>query len=94
MPGSLNIPHTVLLDPNTGAFLDPDRLREIFQHKGVDASKPIISSCGTGVTATVVDTALAEAGYSPDLHRVYDGSWTEWAQRVKPGENLIEKEET
>ncbi|KAF2103487.1 Rhodanese-like protein [Rhizodiscina lignyota] len=93
MPNSLNIPHTTLLDPKTGAFLPTEKLKQIFQEKGVDPSKPIISSCGTGVTATVVDTALTEAGFNPDTRQVYDGSWTEWAQRVKQGENLIVKEE-
>jgi thiosulfate/3-mercaptopyruvate sulfurtransferase len=43
------------------------------------------------VTATVIDAALTEAGFSLENRRIYDGSWTEWAQRVKPEDNLIRK---
>ncbi|KAJ8122130.1 hypothetical protein O1611_g9920 [Lasiodiplodia mahajangana] len=93
MPGSINIPFSDVLDPKTKAFLPKDQLRKIFEQKGVDPSKPIISSCGTGVTAVVIDTALEEAGYgSAENRRVYDGSWTEWAQRVEPSDNLIIKD--
>lgn len=93
IPGSKSVPVPELLDPTTKAFLPPDELRRIFQQKGVDPEKPIISSCGTGVTATVIDAALTVAGYGEGSRRIYDGSWTEWAQRVKPGENLIIKDE-
>lgn len=92
MPGSLSVPVPSLLDPKTKALLPGEELRKIFESKGVDPSKPIISSCGTGVTATVIDAALIEAGYGDGSRRIYDGSWTEWAQRVKPSDNLIVKE--
>ncbi|KAK1753439.1 Rhodanese-like domain-containing protein [Echria macrotheca] len=94
MPGSINIPFDAVLDPETKAFLPADKLREIFTKKGVDPERPIISSCGTGVTACVIDTALREAQYGPaEKRKVYDGSWTEWAQRVKPTDSLIRKVE-
>ena len=93
MPGATSIPHSELLDPETKAFLSPEELRKVFQQKGVDPKMPIISSCGTGVTATVIDTALIEAGYGDSGRQVYDGSWTEWAQRVQPSDNLIVKSE-
>jgi thiosulfate/3-mercaptopyruvate sulfurtransferase len=77
MPGAINIPFTALLDPETKAFLPKDQLKKIFEEKGVSPDKPIISSCGTGVTAVVIETALEEAGYgSPEKRKVYDGSWT------------------
>lgn len=77
MPGSINIPFDAVLDPATKAYLPAEKLRALFQEKGVDPAKPIISSCGTGVTACVIETALEEAGYgSPASRRVYDGSWT------------------
>lgn len=77
MPGSINIPFTDVLDPKTKTFLPKDQLQKLFQDKGVKPDKPIISSCGTGVTAVVVDTALNEAGFgTPGARRVYDGSWT------------------
>ncbi|KAI0881438.1 thiosulfate sulfurtransferase [Annulohypoxylon maeteangense] len=94
MPGSINIPFSAVLDPKTKAFLPKEQLQKLFKEKGVDPSKPIISTCGTGVTAVVVDTALEEAGYgTPETRRVYDGSWTEWAQRVITSDSLIRKDE-
>lgn len=94
MPGSTSVPVLDLLDSQTKAFLPADKLRAVFESKGVDPTKPIISSCGTGVTAAVIDAALIEAGVgSNDGRRLYDGSWTEWAQRVQTTDNLIVKNE-
>lgn len=77
MPGAINIPFTALLDPETKAFLPKDQLKKIFEEKGVSPEKPIISTCGTGVTAVVIETALEEAGFgTPEKRKVYDGSWT------------------
>ncbi|KAI0442004.1 Rhodanese-like domain-containing protein [Xylaria telfairii] len=93
MPGAINISFSEVLDPTTKTFLPKDQLKKLFEQKGVDPSKPIISSCGTGVTAAVIDAALEEAGYgSAESRRIYDGSWTEWAQRVEPSDNLIIKD--
>lgn len=91
MPGSKSLPHSALLDPQSGAFLPPHKLQEIFIERGVSGDTPIISSCGTGVTAAVVDAALADAGYPQEMRRIYDGSWTEWAQRAGGSEGLIVK---
>ncbi|KAL2835410.1 Rhodanese-like domain-containing protein [Aspergillus pseudoustus] len=92
IPGSKSLPFQELLDPETKAFLPPDELRNIFEARDLDATKSIISSCGTGVTATIIETALGLAEFGdPGLRRVYDGSWTEWAQRVKPTDGLIKK---
>ncbi|CZT24539.1 probable thiosulfate sulfurtransferase [Ramularia collo-cygni] len=93
IPGSKSVPVPDLLDPKTKAFLPPDELRRIFQQRGVDPEKPIVSSCGTGITATVIDAALTVAGYGEGSRRIYDGSWTEWAQRVKQSDNLIVKDD-
>lgn len=93
IPTSQPVPVPELLDPQTKTFLSPEKLREVFKKRGVDPEKPIISSCGTGVTATIIDAALTEAGYGDGVRRIYDGSWTEWAQRVKPADNLIHKSE-
>jgi thiosulfate/3-mercaptopyruvate sulfurtransferase len=89
IPGSINIPFPELLDPNNKTLLPADQLREVFQQKGVDPTSPIISSCGTGVTAAVIETALEESGYASGRRQLYDGSWMEWAQRVQPSDNLI-----
>ena len=78
MPGSLNLPYATLLNPD-GTMLDADRLRAILTRFGVDATRPVVTTCGTGVTATILTLALRRAGL-PD-GAVYDGSWTEWASR-------------
>ncbi|KAF4125217.1 thiosulfate/3-mercaptopyruvate sulfurtransferase [Geosmithia morbida] len=92
MPGSINIPFPDLLDPETKTYKSPEELTRYFESKGVDPAKPIISSCGTGVTACIINEALEIAGYgSAETRKVYDGSWTEWAQRVRPSDNLIVK---
>lgn len=77
MPGSINVPVPELLDPQTGAFLPDQELRRLFESKGLDPEKPIISSCGTGVTAAVIDASLGAAAFGqPNTRRLYDGSWT------------------
>ena len=77
MPGAINIPFDAVLDPNSKAFLPAETLRGIFQKTGIDPEKPIISSCGTGVTACIIDTALQEAQFGmPGSRKIYDGSWT------------------
>jgi thiosulfate/3-mercaptopyruvate sulfurtransferase len=91
MPGSTSIPFTDVLNARTKAFLSPQELKVYFECNGIDGKKPIISSCGTGVTACVIDAALTEAGFSDKDRRVYDGSWTEWAMRAEDADGLIVK---
>jgi thiosulfate/3-mercaptopyruvate sulfurtransferase len=77
MPGALNTPYTELID---GGLMRPkEDLVARFEAEGVDLAKPIITSCGSGVTAAIVALALARAGRWDAA--VYDGSWTEWASR-------------
>ena len=78
MPDSRNIPSTDLLGAD-GLMRSPDELRALFAAAGVDGSKPVVTSCGTGVTATILTLGLIRAGFEPGA--VYDGSWTEWASR-------------
>ncbi len=78
MPGSRSLPFPKLLGPD-GTMLPPDRLRAVFAEAGVDGSKPVVTSCGTGVTATILSLGLVRAGLPQGA--VYDGSWTEWAGR-------------
>ena len=77
IPGSISLPMSEVLDPETGALLPAESLVRIFESKGIDPEKPIVCSCGTGVTAAVIDAALSEAkfGNAAD-RRIYDGSWT------------------
>ncbi|KAK8213776.1 Rhodanese-like domain-containing protein [Phyllosticta capitalensis] len=90
IPSSSSLPVPELLDPTNKTFLPADELKALLASKGVDPSKPVITSCGTGVTAAVIDAALAEAGFPEERRQLYDGSWTEWAQRVDE-EDLIVK---
>lgn len=93
IPHSVSVPVSDLLDADSKALLPAEKLQKMFESKNIDASKPIIASCGTGVTAAVIDAALTEAGFPTERRRLYDGSWTEWAQRVKSNERLIHKSE-
>ncbi|QDD88077.1 3-mercaptopyruvate sulfurtransferase [Pseudomonas oryzihabitans] len=77
MPGSLNLPYDSLLTA-AGTLLSPQELRQRFQALGIDGLHPVITSCGSGVTAAVLLLALSVAGL-PD-GRLYDGSWSEWGQ--------------
>lgn len=75
IPGSLNLPFNQLLNEN-GTLLSAEKLETAFKAAGVDLSKPVITSCGSGITACVLAFGLHMIG-----HRrvsVYDGSWTEW----------------
>jgi len=77
MPGSTSLPFQELLHPETKALLPADELREIFKSKQLDPEKPMIATCGTGVTAAIIETALKEADFGhADDRRLYDGSWT------------------
>lgn len=77
IPGSKSLPFQELLDPKTKTYRPKDELRKVFEEHEVDADRTIITSCGSGVTAAIIETALYEADYGkPNLRRVYDGSWT------------------
>jgi thiosulfate/3-mercaptopyruvate sulfurtransferase len=78
IPGSRNIPSSSLLHPD-GTMLDPAALRASFAAAGADGTRPIVTSCGSGVTATILSLGLLRAGLPQGA--VYDGSWTEWAGR-------------
>ncbi|MCC7045561.1 MAG: 3-mercaptopyruvate sulfurtransferase [Alphaproteobacteria bacterium] len=80
MPGALNVPYASLLDPETKTFLPAERLSAVFKEAGVDLKKPIVTSCGSGVTACIVALGLYLLGR--DDVAVYDGSWTEWGGRA------------
>ena len=77
MPGATNTPFTDLT--TRGQLKSPDELRAYFANKGVDLSKPITTTCGSGVTAAVIALGLELAG-ARDV-ALYDGSWAEYAQR-------------
>ena len=75
IPGSKSVPYTDLLNRN-GTMKSPDDLRAVFAAAGVDMAKPVITSCGSGITAAILNLALERIGKTD--HALYDGSWAEW----------------
>jgi thiosulfate/3-mercaptopyruvate sulfurtransferase len=82
IPGSANVPYTALLDPATQTMLPPDEIAKRFAAAGLDPARPIVASCGSGVTACVLALGLYQIGH-PDA-AVYDGSWSEWGLQSGP----------
>jgi thiosulfate/3-mercaptopyruvate sulfurtransferase len=78
IPGSASVPYTDLLNPD-GTFRAAGEVRARFEAAGVDGTRPLVTSCGSGVTACILTLGLRIAGF-PD-GAVYDGSWTEWGGR-------------
>lgn len=83
IPGAKNLPYTQLLKPDQ-TFHDADSLKDKFIAAGIDLKRPVITSCGSGITACVLAFALALIGHKDVA--VYDGSWAEWGL---PGETPI-----
>lgn len=79
IPGSRSLPFTEFLDPATKTLLPPDEMAERAKAAGLDLSRPIVATCGSGVTACVLALGLAMSGRTDVA--VYDGSWAEWGLR-------------
>ena len=78
MPGAKSVPFNELLNADF-TMKDAASLRARFAAAGADGTKPIVTSCGTGVTACILALGLKQAGLGDAA--IYDGSWTEWAGR-------------
>jgi thiosulfate/3-mercaptopyruvate sulfurtransferase len=76
MPGALNVPSSTLFNAD-GLLKSADELKALFEGAGVDLKKPMVTTCGSGITASLLALGLARIG--KDRVAVYDGSWTEWA---------------
>jgi thiosulfate/3-mercaptopyruvate sulfurtransferase len=78
MPGAANLPYTELLNPDQ-TLRPAGELRARFAAAGVDGKRPVVTSCGSGVTAAILTLGLRRAGLPEGA--LYDGSWTEWGGR-------------
>jgi thiosulfate/3-mercaptopyruvate sulfurtransferase len=82
IPGSRNVPYSQLFDAATGAMKPLDDLRKAFTGAGVKLDAAIVTSCGSGVSASVLTLALYRLGVTDTA--LYDGSWSEWGQASGP----------
>lgn len=90
MPGAFNVPAMSL--SQDGRLKDLDELAAILKKAGIDPDKPVVTTCGSGVTAAIITLALHSLGRTDN--RLYDGSWSEWGARedtpIKKGGGIIE----
>jgi thiosulfate/3-mercaptopyruvate sulfurtransferase len=75
IPASVNLPFRSLLNPDSTMKSVPE-LQQAFAAAGADLTKPVITTCGSGVTAAILNLALQRMGKHD--HALYDGSWAEW----------------
>jgi thiosulfate/3-mercaptopyruvate sulfurtransferase len=76
IPNAINLPWADLIDPDSGAIIAPDVLAARFASAGIDLSRPIVTTCASGITSCVVALGLHLLGHKSAA--VYDGSWAEW----------------
>jgi thiosulfate/3-mercaptopyruvate sulfurtransferase len=85
IPGSFNLPYDQITDPATKTLLPAEKLKALFAAAGIDLARPVVTSCGSGVTACALAFGLHLLGHPAVA--VYDGSWAEWGL---PGDTPVE----
>lgn len=80
IPGSLNVPSSALVAD--GKLKSPEAILAAFKDAGVDLDRPVMTTCGSGVSAVILSTALESIG--KPTRAVYDGSWSEWGASDRP----------
>lgn len=89
IPGSFCIPFMTFFDKE-GYFLPADKIRQLLNNTALDLNFPIIATCGSGITAPILDFILDL--FEHQQHAVYDGSWSEWgAEKLHPGEQSLDE---
>jgi thiosulfate/3-mercaptopyruvate sulfurtransferase len=78
IPGSMSVPFDAVVE--NGALKSPEGIRNAFIQAGVDLDKPLITTCGSGVSAAILSLALETSGV--EVKSLYDGSWSEWGTRT------------
>ncbi len=78
IPGSRNLPFTDLIDPARQTMLPPEEMKQRFAEAGLDMTRPVVTTCGSGITAAVLALGLQLIGHR-DVG-LYDGSWAEWGE--------------
>ena len=79
MPGARNVHYATLLNPD-GTLKPEAELAKVFESAGIDIAKPMVTSCGTGVTAAILSLGLTTLNARD--HALYDGSWTDWGSAI------------
>ncbi|MEM9879845.1 MAG: 3-mercaptopyruvate sulfurtransferase [Pseudomonadota bacterium] len=79
IPGSINMPYTLFFGED-GTFKSQTEMTQLFEEHGVDLDAPIVTTCGSGVTASVIALALQHVGAQQVA--LYDGSWADWGGRA------------
>jgi thiosulfate/3-mercaptopyruvate sulfurtransferase len=82
IPGSRSLPYSELVDAAIGTMKPLDELRKAFDKSGLDLAKPVVTTCGSGVSAAVITLAMYRLGVRGSA--LYDGSWSEWGMQNGP----------
>ena len=90
IPGSKNVPFSTLLNEDT-TYKSDEEIKALFEEAGVDLNKEIVSSCGSGLSACLLQLGLAAIGQGTGKRTIYDGSWSEYGKKDEVGDEEISR---